>query len=187
MTMTPTPLDTMWLQQQLGAALAAVATEPCTPVPLPRSTVELMVAVLASGTAIPTLARRYNLNAADLRSQTLAELRRLARHEVAPSKGLWDQQRTRQLPTAQYLCRALGVRWMVLCREAGLQINRYALRYGEGADEFAGDGAVTGAKARPDPDAGLDDRGLPTMGTPRVEVDVTPGGVRITREYHTLR
>lgn len=180
--MTPTPLDHQWLQSQVAGALSETADESIT---LPRSTVELMACVLdqaASGQ--PALASRYNISAEELRPAVLTEMARLADNGEAPSKSRWDVQRLRSLPTAQHVCRVLGIGWPALVREAGLRLSPYARRY---ADDETGEAPAAAAETEePNPVVVEDDSSDWPVVRSRTEV-VTVGNVRITREIHMLR
>ncbi len=184
---TPTPLDLQWLQQQLHAALAP--GEPV--ITLPRPTVELITCALATIASAqpPALATRYNIPPADLRPAVLAELQRLAIDGEAPSKGRWDMQRVRSLPSAQHICRLLPEGWPGLVAAAGLRTNPYARRYNSDASDDSSQppAATSSPAARPPAHLQPEDYGgiLQTTGS-RVET-VTAGAIRITRTYHTIR
>lgn len=180
--MTPTPLDHQWLQSQVVGALSAT-TDPH--ITLPRATVELMACVLdqAAG-AQPALASRYHINAEQLRPVVIGELQRLASAGEAPSKSRWDVQRLRSLPTAQHVCRVLGIGWPALVREAGLRLSPYARRYAD--DETGEMAAVTASDDEPEPVVVEDDSSDWPVVNSRTEV-VTVGNMRITREFHMLR
>lgn len=179
--MTPTPLDHQWLQRQVSGALSETTAEQIT---LPRSTVELMACVLDhTAGAQPALASRYHITAEQLRSVVLSELQRLAVAGEAPSKSRWDVQRLRSLPTAQHICRVLGIGWPALVRESGLRLSPYARRF---ADDDIGEVAEEPAAVEePDPVIEDDAADWPVLHS-RTEI-VTVGNVRITREIHMLR
>lgn len=180
--MTPTPMDHQWLQRQVAGALSDTTDAHIT---LPRSTVELMACVLdqAAG-AQPALASRYHINAEQLRPVVLAEIARLAIDGEAPSKSRWDVQRLRSLPTAQHICRVLGMGWPALVRETGLRMSPYARRF---ANET---GEVAAEQLEPDdevePVLTEDDYSDWEVVRSRTET-VIAGNVRIIREYHMLR
>jgi hypothetical protein len=188
---TPTPLDYKWLHQQVTRALQSAGDAPA--ITLERPAAELMVCVLDiagdGGRVRPARAARYQFDEEDLHPAVIHELQRLARNGEAPSKARWDQQRQSQLPSAQHCCRILATPWAALCQEAGLTLNRYAQRWAghstpASAAPAAGDDEDEGEDA---PILTEDDyiRDWPTVAQ-RNESFIA-GGVRVTREYHTLR
>lgn len=180
--MTPTPMDTQWLQREIADALSETTGEEIT---LSRAAVELMACVLdqAAG-AQPALASRYHIGAEQLRPAVIAEMHRLATAGEAPSKSRWDVQRLRSLPTAQHVCRVLGIGWPALVREAGLRPSPYARRYADDSSEMAADGRKSDED--PEPVAiEYDSSDWPVVRS-HTEV-VTLGNIRIIREFHMLR
>lgn len=181
--MTPTPMDQEWLQRHVARALSESTDEHIT---LPRSIVELIACVLdrpAAGTQ-PALASRYHIGAEQLRPAVLAEMQRLANAGEAPSKSRWDVQRLRSLPTAQHVCRVLGIGWPALVREAGLRLNPHARRFADETGEIPAE--LPEGDEEPEPVLTEDDYSDWPVVRSRTET-LTVGKVRITREYHTLR
>lgn len=177
-----TPMDQQWLQRQVADALSVTTDEDIT---LPRSTVELIACVLGKAAgAQPALASRYHISAEELRPVVLAEMARLANKGEAPSKSRWDVQRLRSLPTAQHVCRMLGIGWLALVREAGLRLSPYARRY---VDDEPGEmpSNTPASDDEPEPVAIDDSSDWPVVAS-RTEV-ITVGNIRITREIHMLR
>lgn len=180
---TPTPLDHQWLQSQVAGALSATTDEHIT---LPRSTVELMACVLdQSAGASPALASRYHINAEQLRPVVLGELQRLATAGEAPSKSRWDVQRLRSLPTAQHVCRVLGIGWPALVREAGLRLSPYARRFADDTGEVEPEQPAVDDE-EPEPVPTEDDSSEWPVVASRTET-VIVGNIRITRQFHMLR
>lgn len=177
---TPTPLDTSWLQQQLRTALAAAGAN--TAIVLPRAVVEQALNTITSpapAAAMP-FSKRYTFSNEELYCAVLAELVRLADGDEAPSKGRWDQQRSRLLPSAQHICHKLDVSWKDLVLAAGLVLNRHASYYYKSEEDDA-----PGEPCKlPDNDP-LPDHGL-AVASARTEVFGAAGTVT-TRTYYMLR
>lgn len=173
---TPTPLDVIWMRDQLAKELAATVDDPRSFVPLRRQFVECLLGALM--TLPDNQVEIKKLDADTLRPAILQELRRLSPTGVACSKARWDQQRRRELPGAQRICRMFNVAWTALAAEAGLTPNPTGRRmeeYNPALDEPA--------EHQPLPD--LDETGLSALHR-RVEI-IERGNVRTTTEIYTLR
>lgn len=170
---TPTPLDISWLKQQLETALAKGDST----VVLSRGAVELALYIVER----PLHQQRYDIDNDVLKCAMLAELRRLAKGNEAPSKGRWDAQRDRALPSAQHCCYRLNRRWVDLVKEAGLELGPHAQRYYNGDDDTPS-GTPTNIMYD-DPFDGADTLAY----TARSVATVTVGNQRITRETYSLR
>lgn len=64
--------------------------------------------------------RPPGMSVEELRSATMAEMRRLSKNGVAPSLPTYNRQRSAGLTTAQNCIKRLGQGWPALAREAGL-------------------------------------------------------------------
>lgn len=179
--MTPTPLDTLWLRRQLVSALAGAPAVPSAGIQLRRDMVEMLMAALdRSAAPTPDERRRYDWTADDLRPAVHTEMQRLQAGGKAPSKGRWDEQRDRRLPTASHCCSVLGVSWSALAIAAGLAPQRFRADAPDLDDLFPGlPPAPPESDAPPEPD------GLPVVRT-RTERHERPEGTVIV-EYHLLR
>ena len=176
---TPTPLDISWLKQQLTAALASASdSTAASTVVLSRGAVEMALYVVERPAQQQ---HRYDIDNDVLKCAMLAELRRLAKGTEAPSKGRWDAQRDRALPSAQHCCYRLNRRWVDLVKEAGLELGPHAQRYYD--DEPEPDSGRRTNIMYDDPFDGADTLAYTAESVATVVVD----NQRITRQTFSLR
>lgn len=176
---TPTPLDISWLKQQLRTALAGAASDSTsTPVMLSRGAAELALYLIEHPAPQQ---HRYDIDNDALHCAMLDELRRLAKGNEAPSKGRWDAQRDRALPSAQHCCYRLNRRWVDLVKEAGLELGPHAQRYYD--DEPEQDSGRRTNIMYDDPFDGADALAY----TAESVATVVVGNQRITRQTFSLR
>jgi hypothetical protein len=176
MNPTQTSIDVILLRNQLVNELATTRADTDAPIPLRRELVEQILSVLRHPRP------SYDWDVETLRPAVLDEMRLLSPSGVGVSKQRWDEQRSRELPQAQRVCRLLSATWSVLVADAGLRPNPYRRRCDDADTYTPGLDDPQEIELEPEPPA-ID--GLSVLST-RVEVS-TRGHIRTVTEIYTLR